>query len=210
MPARIAFFLRILHHHNELVVAIRLHIIFGHICAQGHLVDGMKPPTVGIEEGHDVEGCDLCVKGYGVFQVIVPNFVDNVTEKFDNAPLSRLVTGIVIKSGFMGSIRMNANDQRGVIGNQLVVEWETSRAYKFGTMVGFILDGLSEDSHEGVNPVQLVVGDDHEKGQKGLPNGKQVIVGQLPFEGGEESWASLKRQVITLGIILVDCWFHLA
>jgi len=36
-----------------------------------------------------------------------------------------------------------------------------------------------------VNPIQLVVGDDQEKGEKGLPDGKQLIVGCLPFKGGE-------------------------
>ncbi len=44
-------------------------------------------------------------------------------------------------------------------------------------MVGFVLDSLSEDGQEGVNLIQLVVGDDHEKGEKGLPDGKQVIIG---------------------------------
>jgi hypothetical protein len=31
----------------------------------------------------------------------------------------------------------------------------------------------------------LVIWDDHEKGEKSLPDGKQVIIGWLPFEGGE-------------------------
>jgi hypothetical protein len=38
----------------------------------------MKPSTVGIEEGHDVDGRDLCVEGVGVFEVVVPNLIDNV------------------------------------------------------------------------------------------------------------------------------------
>jgi hypothetical protein len=32
----------------------------------------------------------------------------------------------------------------------------------------------------------LVIWDDHEKGEKGLPDCKQVVVGWFPFEGGEE------------------------
>jgi hypothetical protein len=52
-------------------------------------------------------------------------------------------------------------------------------------MVGFVLDGLGEDGREGVNPVQLVVGDGMEKGEKGLQNGKQVVLGRLPFKEGE-------------------------
>ncbi len=71
----------------------------------------------------------------------------------------------------MGRLRTNANDRCGVVSNQLVVEWERSRAYKFCTMVGFVFDGLGKDGHEGVNPIQLVVGDDHEKGRKGLLDG---------------------------------------
>ena len=106
----------------------------------------------------------------------------------------------------MGSLCPNANDCHGFVGNRLVVEWEMGQVYKFGTVVGFILDGLGEDGYEGVNLIQLVVGDDHEKGGKGLLDGKQVIVGQRPFEGGKESWASLKMKVIVLGVILVDCW----
>jgi hypothetical protein len=67
-----------------------------------------KPSNVCIKEGHDVDGCDLCVKGDGVFQVVALNFIDNVTEKFGHALLSRLATGLVLKSGFMGSLRPNA------------------------------------------------------------------------------------------------------
>ncbi len=145
----------------------------------------MKPSAVCIEEGHDVNGRDLCVEGVGIFQAIVSNFIDNVTKKLGHVSLSRLVTGVVVKLGFMGSLCPHAHNCCGIVVNQLVVEWETGWAYKFGTVIGFVLDGLGEDGHEGVNPVQLVVGDDHEKGEKGLPDGKQVVVGWLPFEGGE-------------------------
>jgi hypothetical protein len=145
----------------------------------------MQPPAVGIEEGHDVKGHDLHVKCVDVFQVVVPNFVDNIMEKLGHTLLGCLVTGVVIKTGFMGSLRTNVNNHRGVVGDLLVVELERGWVYKFGTVVGFVLDGLGEDGHEGVNPIQLVIGDYHEKGEKGLPNGEQVIIGQLPFEGRE-------------------------
>jgi hypothetical protein len=82
---------------------------------------------------------------------------------------SHLVTGVVIKLGF--SLRTNANNCRGIVSNYLVVEWEMSRAYKFGTMVGFLLDSLGEDGCEGVNSVQLVVGADHKQWKKGFPGG---------------------------------------
>jgi hypothetical protein len=32
---------------------------------------------------------------------------------------------------------------------------------------------------------QLVIWDDHEKGEKGLPDYEQVVVSWFPFEGGE-------------------------
>jgi hypothetical protein len=85
--------------------------------------------------------------------------------------LGRLETGIVIEMGFVGSLHTNANDCRVVVSNRVVLEWETSQVYKFGTIVGFVLDGLGEDGCEGVNPVQLVVGDDHQLWEKGLPYG---------------------------------------
>ncbi len=131
----------------------------------------MKPSAVCIEEGHDVDGRDLRVYGVDIFEVVVPNFINNVAEKLGHASLGRLVTGVVIKLGFVGSLCMNANNCRGIISNCLVVEWETSRAYKFGTMVGFSLDCIGEDGHEGVNPIQLVIGDDHEQWEKGFQDG---------------------------------------
>ncbi len=96
------------------------------------------------------------------FEVVVPNFIGYVAEKLGHALLGHLVTGIVIELGFVGGLRSNANDCRRIVSNPLVVEWETSRAYKSGTMVSFVLDSLGEDGREGVNPIPLVIGDDHE------------------------------------------------
>jgi hypothetical protein len=131
----------------------------------------MDPSAVGVEEGHDVNGRDLHVEGVGVFEVVVPNLVENIAEKFGHASFSHLVTGIVIKSGFVGSLCTHMNDCCGIVSGRLVVEWKMSREYKFDTMVGFILDSLGEDGCEGVNSVQLVVGDDHEQWEKGFPDG---------------------------------------
>jgi hypothetical protein len=55
----------------------------------------------------------------------------------------------------------------------------------FVAMVGLVFGGISEDGHKGVNFAQLVVGDDHEKRQQCPLDGKQVVVGWFPFEGGE-------------------------
>jgi hypothetical protein len=62
------------------------------------------------------------------------------------------------------------NNCCGIVSNRLVIEWETSRVYKFGTMVGFLLNSLGEGGCEGVSSVQLVVGDDHEQWGKGFPD----------------------------------------
>jgi len=131
----------------------------------------MQPPTVGVKEGHDVNGRDLCVEGVGVFEVVVPNLIDDIAENLGHALLGRLVTGVVIEAGFVGSLCTNANDCCGIVSNCLVVEWEMGRAYKFGTMVGFVLDSLGEDGCEEVNPIQLVIGDDHEQWEKGFLDG---------------------------------------
>jgi hypothetical protein len=92
-------------------------------------------------------------------------------EKLGHALLSRLLTGIVIKSGFVGSLHTKVNNCHGIVSNCLVVEWETSQVHIYGTMVGLVLDSLNEDGGEGVNPVQLVIGDNHKQWEKGFPDG---------------------------------------
>jgi hypothetical protein len=131
----------------------------------------MKPSAVGVEEGHDVDGRDLRVEGVGIFEVVVPNLINDIAEKLGHTSFGHLVTGVVIELGFAGSLHTNANNCRGIVSNHLVVEWETGWAYKFGTMVGYVLDSLGEDRCEGVNSVQLVIGYDHEQWEKGFPDG---------------------------------------
>jgi hypothetical protein len=87
----------------------------------------------------------------------------------------------------MGSLRTNADDHLGIIGNHLVVERQLGRAYKIGiAMVGFVIGGLAEDGRKGVYLIELIVGDHHEEGEYGFPDYKKVNVGRLPFKGGEE------------------------
>ncbi len=157
----------ILHHEDELGDAIHLHVVLHRVRAKQYHVKGMKPSAVSIKERHDVNGCDLCVEGVGVFEVIVPNLINNVGHTL----FVRLITGVVIKSGFCGSLYMNVKNCHGIVSDRLVVERETGRAYTFGTMVGFVLDSLGEDGCQGVNSVQLVIGDDHEQWEKGFPDG---------------------------------------
>jgi hypothetical protein len=52
-------------------------------------------------------------------------------------------------------------------------------------MFGFVLDGLREDGREGVDSIQLIIWNDHEKGKERFPDGKQVVIRWFPFEGGK-------------------------
>ena len=77
----------------------------------------------------------------------------------------------------------------------------------FVAMVGFVLGGLCEDGHKGMNYPQLVIRDDHEERKKCPPDGEQVVVGSVPFEGGkgvislfEEAGDGVRRHI---GLIVV-------
>jgi hypothetical protein len=192
----------ILHNDNELGDAIRLQVVLHHVHAKQYHVEGMKPSAVGIKEGHDVDGRDLRVEGVGVFEVTVPNLINNITEKLGHTLFGRLVTGVVIKSGFVGSLRTNLNDCCGIVSDRLVVEWEMSQAYKFDTIVGFVLESLGEDGCEGVNSVQLVVGDTMSSGRRVSRMARRSLSDSFPSRGGKASWASLKRRVIASGVML--------
>jgi hypothetical protein len=97
----------------------------------------------------------------------------------------------------------------GVISNGLVIDRKPGWAYKRGiAMVGFVLGGLGEDDHcEGVYPIELIVGDHHEEGEDGFPDCKKVIVGWLPFKGGEGVMGLFEEPSDYVGCHsgLVDC-----
>jgi len=157
-------FFSILHHGDELGNVIHLHVILRHISAEGDHVDGMQPPAVGVEEGQDVHGRDFCVESLGILEIIVPDLVNDIAQQFGDATLGRLVTGVVIKAGFVGSLCTNTDDCRGVIGNVFIMEGEGG-SYKFVVaMFSFVLSSICEDGREGMDSIQLVVGDDHEEG----------------------------------------------
>ena len=121
-------FLCILHHDDELGGALCLHVILHHISAEGDHVDGTKPSAVGVKEGHDVDGYDLCVEKVCVFKILVPDLIDDIAEEFGNATFGRLVIDKFIEVGFVGCLRMNWDDCCGVVGDGSIVERET-----FGT-----------------------------------------------------------------------------
>ncbi len=112
----------------------------------------MQPSAVGVKEGHDVDGCDLCVESLSIFEIVVPDLIDNIAKEFGYPSYGRLVTDVVIEAGFMGRLCTDTDDCRGVVGNVFIVEGEAAGAYKFGiAMVGFVLGGIPEDGHEGVD-----------------------------------------------------------
>ncbi len=57
------------------------------------------------------EGHELPEKCVGIFQVIVPNFIDDITEKLGHTSLGCLVTGVVLELGFMGSLHTNLKNR---------------------------------------------------------------------------------------------------
>jgi hypothetical protein len=144
--------LSILHHDNELGDAIRLSLVLGHVKAEGDHVNGMEPPAVGIEVGHDFKGFDLGVESLGILQVLVPNLVNDVVEKFGKATFGSFVAGVVVKAGFVGGLGSNTDNGCGIIGNDPVIEREAGRPDELGgAMVSFILGSLREDGPEGID-----------------------------------------------------------
>jgi hypothetical protein len=146
----------------------------------------VQAAAVGAEKGHDLDGRDLCVEGLGVFEIIVPDLIDHVAKEFGNAMFGRFVTGVVIEAGIMGRLRSNLDDCRGVVGDVFVAEREAGGTYEFGVaMFGFVLDGVREDGREGMDAIQLVIGNDHEERQNTLSDGEEIVIRWFPFEGGK-------------------------
>ncbi len=117
----LCLFLGVLQHDDVLGDPIRLHIVLMHVGVEGDHVNGVEPTAVGVEEGDDLEGRHLCVKGVGILEVVVPDLVDSLAKEFGGPSLSRLVTGIVVKAGLMGRFRTDANDHGGIVGNAAVI-----------------------------------------------------------------------------------------
>jgi hypothetical protein len=146
----------------------------------------MQPPDVGFEEGYDVDGRDLSVEGISVLEIVVPDLINDIAKKFGNAMFGCFVTGVVIEAGFMGRLCTNPDNCCGVVGDVFIVEGEAGGTYKFGVaMFSFVLGGLHEDDHEGVDSIQLVIRNDHEEREKTLLDGEEVVIGWFPFKKGK-------------------------
>jgi len=113
---------------------------------EGNHVDGVQPPAVGIKEGHDVDGREICVESLGIFEIIVPDLIDDIAKEFGHPSFGRLVTGVVIKAGFVGHLCMDTDDCHCVVGDVFMVEGEAGGPYEFGVaMFGFVIGGISEE-----------------------------------------------------------------
>ena len=169
--------LRILHHGNVSGDAVCLHIVLHHVCVEGEHVNRIEPPAVGIKEGHDFDGCDLCIEGLCILAIIVPYLIGNIMKEFSNTACGHLVTGVVVEVGFMGPLCAHVGDCCGIDGNIFILEGEANGPEELGiAMVGFVFDGVREDGHEGVYSLQQVIWDDHEEGEDGFPDCKQAMV----------------------------------
>ncbi len=150
-------FLRILQHDNVLGNAVRLHVVLVHVGAEGDHVDGVQPPAVGIEERDDFEGRHLCVEGVGVLEVVVPDLVNDFTKELGRPALGRLEAGVVVKAGFVGRLRANANDRGGIVLDAAVVEQEADGAFeRVAAMLSGVPHAIRDDGREGVDSPELM------------------------------------------------------
>ena len=181
-PVRL--FLCILQHDDILGNAVRLHVVLVHVGAEGDHVDGVQPSAVGVEEGDDFKGRHLCVEGVGVLQVVVPDLVDDFTQELGGSAFGRLEAGVVVKAGFVGRLRANANDRGGIVRDAAVVEREADGAFeRVAAMVGSVPHAIRDDGCEGVDAPQLIIGDLHEDWEQRLPDRQEIVVRGLSLEG---------------------------
>ncbi len=116
--------------------------------------------------------------------------------------LRRLVACIVVKAGFVGRFRLNANNRCGVVCNATIVERQLDRAFEcIAAMVGGVRHCIHQDGCEGVDPPELVVGDLHQDWEECLPNQEEIVICWLPLNGGKLLRASSNRRVIALGVM---------
>ena len=79
-------------------------------------------------------------RSLSVFEIIVPDLGNDIAKEFGDASFGRLVTGIVIKAGFMGGLCLNVDNCCGVVGDVFIVEGETGGPDELGVAVfGFVL-----------------------------------------------------------------------
>jgi hypothetical protein len=104
-----------------------------------------------------------------------------------------LIAGLVVKAGFVGRFRSNANNRGGVVCDVTVIEWQSDGAFEcIAAMVGGVRHCIPQDGHEGVVPPELVVGDLHQDREECLPDQEEIVICWLPLDGGEAITRLLK------------------
>ena len=88
----LCFLLGILQHDDVLGDPICLQLILVHIHPLGNHVEHVKTTIVGIKVLEDCKSRHPCVKCVGVFEVVVPDFINGVAKKQGRTSLGRLVT----------------------------------------------------------------------------------------------------------------------
>ncbi len=76
------------------------------------------------------------VEGVGILLVIVPHLVHDVAAELAASTLDGFVVHKVFELGFVCCFRFDADDGSGIIGDGIVIEQETCRAYKRRAPVG--------------------------------------------------------------------------
>ncbi len=85
--------------------------------------------------------------------------------------LGRLKAGVVVKAGFVGRLRANANDRGGIVFDACVLELETDGAFEgVVAMFGGVPHVVRDEGRERVDSPELIVGDLHEDREERLPN----------------------------------------
>jgi hypothetical protein len=167
----LCLFLSILQHVDVLGNTICLDVILMHVSAEGNHVYGMKSPAAGVKEGDNFKGRHLRVKGVGILEVFEPDLVNGFSEEFGGPTLRRLVAGVVVKAGFVGRFRSNANNRGGIVCNVTVIEGQSDGAFEcIAAMVDGVHHCITQDGCEGVDPPKLVIGDLHQDREECLPN----------------------------------------
>ncbi len=165
MPTFFCLILHILQQDDVLGGVICLDVVLVHVGVEHNHVNGMKTPAVGIKEGHNLEGCDLCVESVSILQVIVPHLIYGIPEGLGGATFGRLLSGKVAKARLVGSLRMDTDSDGGIVGNGAVIEGQAGGANKCCiAMVGRIPHGIHENTCERMGPPQEIVGNHHEEG----------------------------------------------
>ena len=82
----------------------------------------MQPLTVGVEEGHDVDGHDLCEESLGVFEIIVPDlgFTSLFVSYWPPSMTMEAVLATILVAGERAQIQLNIEVSRNKLISTLI------------------------------------------------------------------------------------------